>query len=241
MSIGFDGHQRLDRNAPTLLYSAYQFDQFWDGRARSLEQQIRTVLRDVREMHADTVKETDVMAIAAYVRSLHPFNSPFDLYIRQESDRLSTAAKKGANLFMGKAQCATCHFIPLFNGLIPPDYALSEFEVLGTTATDSFVGKGKRLSSDVGRYKLYPFDFFKGAFKTPTVRNAAVTYPYMHNGVFRTLETLMEFYNKGGGAGLGLSVPDQTLSSSPLRLSVEEEKDIILFIHALTDSLHAGS
>lgn len=241
VSIGFDGHQRLDRNAPTLLYSAYQFDQFWDGRVKSLEQQIRTVLRDVREMHADTIRETDVMAIAAYVRSLHPFNSPFDRYIRRESDQLSTAAKKGANLFMGKAQCATCHFIPLFNGLIPPDYALSEFEVLGTTATDSFVGKGKRLSGDMGRYKLYPFDFFKGAFKTPTVRNAAVTYPYMHNGAFRTLETLMEFYNKGGGAGLGLSVPDQTLSSSPLRLSVEEERDIILFVHTLTDSLQTGS
>ena len=263
VSIGFDGHQRLDRNAPTLLYSAYQFNLFWDGRVKSLEQQIRTVLHDVREMHADTVKENDVLALAAYVRSLHPFNSPFDRYIRRESNRLSAAAKKGANLFMGKAQCATCHFIPLFNGLIPPDYTLTEFEVLGTTATDPFAektgpgnspsiarqvsskrGGGQprlRLSADEGRYKQYPFDFFKGAFKTPTVRDAQLSYPYMHNGVFLSLQTVMDFYNKGGGAGLGLSVPDQTLSSSPLRLTVEEKKDIILFIYTLTDSLHSGS
>jgi cytochrome c peroxidase len=271
VSIGFDGHQRLDRNAPSLLYSAYQFDQFWDGRVKSLEQQIRTVLRDAREMHADTVKEADVLAIAAYVRSLHPFNSDFDRYIRRESDRFPAGAKRGANLFMGKAQCATCHFIPLFNGLIPPDYTLTEFEVLGTTAIDPFgekngrddqrkpgseallrsgTGQGRlssssqgqlRLSADEGRYRLYPFDFFKGAFKTPTVRNAALTYPYMHNGVFGTLETVMEFYNQGGGAGLGLSVPDQTLSSSPLLLTAAEKKDIILFLHTLTDSVRAGS
>jgi cytochrome c peroxidase len=104
---------------------------------------------------------------------------------------------------MGKAQCATCHFIPLFNGLIPPDYALTEFEVLGTTSTDRL--DHPHLSRDPGRYTLYPFPFFKGAFKTPTVRNAALTGPYMHNGAFRDLNRLMDFYNKGGGAGLGLS------------------------------------
>lgn len=231
VSIGFDGHQRLDRNAPTLLYSAYQFDQFWDGRAKSLEQQIRTVLHDAREMHADTVKESDVLAIASYVRSLHPFSSPFDRYIRHENNGLSPAAIKGANLFMGKAQCATCHFIPLFNGLIPPDYAITEFEVLGTTSSDSLKAKSLHLSADQGRYTQYPLDFFKGAFKTPTVRN----------GAFHSLETVIEFYNEGGGTGLGLSVPDQSLSSGKLRLTVEEKKDLILFIHSLTDSLHPGS
>jgi cytochrome c peroxidase len=73
------------------------------------------------------------------------------------------------------------------------------------------------------------------------VRDAELSYPYMHNGAFRSLETVMDFYNKGGGAGLGLSVPDQTLSSSPLQLSQEEKNDIILFIHTLTDSLRSGS
>ncbi len=267
VSVGFDGHQQLDRNAPTLLYSAYQFSEFWDGRVKSLEAQIRTVMTDPREMRGDTTGllgrlrqdhfydsafaaafpngGADIpKAIAAYVRSLHPMNSPFDRYIRGESGVLSPEAVKGANLFMGKAQCATCHFMPLFNGLIPPDYALSEFEVLGTTADDRFGGlagtgdtAGMRLSKDEGRYKLYPFPFLRGAFKTPTVRDAELTGPYMHNGAFRSLETVMTFYNNGGGAGMGLNVPNQTLSSAHLNLSVDEIKDIILFIHVLTDSI----
>jgi cytochrome c peroxidase len=278
VSVGFDGHQQLDRNAPTLLYSAYQFSQFWDGRVKSLEEQIRTVMTDPREMRGDTAGlvsrlrqdrfydssfgaafpngGADVAkAIAVYVRSLHPMNSPFDRYILGESNRLSADAIKGANLFMGRAQCATCHFMPLFNGLIPPDYSLTEFEVLGTTADDRFadgpgggqavmrVGDtvGMHLSKDVGRYKLSPFPFLRGAFKTPTVRDAELTGPYMHNGAFRSLESVMAFYNKGGGAGMGLNVPDQTLSSAHLNLSAEEIKDIILFINVLTDSIPARS
>lgn len=242
-SVGLDGHQLLDRNAPTLLYAGFQFSQFWDGRAKSLEDQIRTVLQDKREMGAATTQEKDVAAIAAYVRSLHPMNSAFDRFIRGETgvdgnsrgqSELSAGAKRGANLFMGKAQCATCHFIPLFNGLIPPDYAVTEFEVPGTTINDQL--DHPRLSPDSGRFGPYPLPFFRGAFKTPTVRNAALTAPYMHNGGFKSLQTLMDFYNRGGGAGMGLSVPNQTLSSDSLRLSATEINDIVLFIHTLTDS-----
>jgi cytochrome c peroxidase len=260
VSVGLDGHELLDRNAPTLLYSGLQYRLFWDGRARSLEEQARMVLADAREMNTDTSGllrrlrrrpwydscfnaafpkgGADIaIAIAAYLRTLHPLNSPFDHYIRGESAGLNAAQRKGANLFLGKAQCATCHFMPMFNGLIPPDYALTEFEVLGTTSTDRLAQPPLHLDKDPGRYKLYPFPFYKGAFKTPTVRDAALTYPYMHNGAFRNLETLMDFYDKGGGAGLGLNAPEQTLSSSPLHLSAEEKKDIILFIHTLTDNL----
>jgi cytochrome c peroxidase len=246
VSVALDGHHLLDRNAPSLLYSGFQYNQFWDGRVHSLEEQIRTVLSDPREMNADTANleqkggaARSAMAIAAYVRTLHPMNSPFDRYMRGNAAAMTVREKKGANLFMGKAQCATCHFIPLFNGLIPPDYAMTEFEVLGTTRTDEW--EKAQLSTDPGRYKVYPFPFFKGAFKTPTVRNAALTYPYMHNGAFRDLKKLMEFYNKGGGAGLGLQVPDQTLSTTPLHLSPGEIDDIILFIHTLTDTLNQKS
>jgi len=234
VSVGLDGHQLLDRNAPTLLYAGYQFSQFWDGRVKSLEEQIRTVLPNPREMGATVVREEDVKAIAAYVRSLRPMNSAFDLFLRGTGE-LSPGARRGANLFMGKAQCATCHFIPLFNGLIPPDYAVTEFEVLGTTADDDF--GHLQLSPDSGRYGPYPLPFFRGAFKTPTVRNAALTAPYMHNGGFRSLETVIQFYNNGGGAGMGLKVPGQTLSADSLRLSHAEINDIVLFIHTLTDSL----
>ena len=233
----FDGHGLLRRNTPTLLYSGFQYKQFWDGKVNTLEEQVKTVLRDSLEMNGAVRSEVEMgqlsAAIAAYVRSLHPFNSPFDRYIQGDNRALGLREKKGANLFMGKAQCATCHFIPLFNGLIPPDYKLTEFEVLGTTRTDEL--DKPRLSADEGRYALYPFAFYKGAFKTPTVRNTALTYPYMHNGAYHSLEKVLEFYNKGGGAGLGLKVPAQTLPDSPLHLSKEEMEDIILFLKALTD------
>lgn len=234
VSVGLDGHALLDRNAPTLLYAGLQFSQFWDGRVKSVEEQIRTVLHNPREMGAETVREEDVKAIAAYVRSLRPMNSDFDAFMRGGAT-ISAGARRGANLFMGKAQCATCHFIPLFNGLIPPDYAVTEFEVLGTTADDDF--GHLRLSPDSGRYGPYPLPFFRGAFKTPTVRDAALTAPYMHNGGFGSLETVLQFYNNGGGAGMGLQVPDQTLSADSLRLSTAEMNDIILFIHTLTDHI----
>lgn len=234
----FDGHGTLNRNTPTLLYSGFQYRQFWDGKAGTLEEQVKTVLRDSLEMNGPPRSNQETAhiaaALAAYVRSLHPFNSPFDLYMQGDHRALNARQRNGANLFMGKAQCATCHFIPLFNGLIPPDYRLTEFESLGVPHTDSF--DKPMLSPDQGRYALYPFDFYKGAFKTPTVRNTAATYPYMHNGAFRSLEKVMEFYNQGGGAGLGLNVPEQTLPSAPLHLSDREMKDIILFLQALTDS-----
>ena len=260
-SLAFDGHSVLDRNTPSLLYSGLQHRQFWDGKASSLEDQIRTVLLDPREMNADTTRLLGALrdlppfasdtslaassssaridliarAIASYVRTLNPMNSPFDRYMNGNANALSPQAIRGANLFMGRAQCATCHFAPLFNGLIPPYYQVTEFEVLGTTATDRL--DRPTLSKDPGRYKLYPFDFFKGAFKTPTVRNTAATGPYMHNGAFRSLEKVLDFYNKGGGAGLGLKVPSQTLPSTPLNLTKKDMADIIAFINALTDSL----
>jgi cytochrome c peroxidase len=234
--VAMDGHSHLDRNAPSLLYSSYQYLQFWDGRAKTLEDQVRTVLRDPREMNADpsVIKDDTVRAIAAYLRTLHPMNSPFDHYIRGDKTALSPRQINGANLFMGKAQCATCHFIPLFNGLIPPDYARTESEILGTTGTDNF--DRPALSKDLGRYTIFPFSFYRGAFKTPTVRNAAVTHPYMHNGAYRSLRKVLEFYNKGGGAGLGLNIPEQTLPSQPLHLTQKEMDDIILFLQGLTDT-----
>src|SRR5690606_16726117 len=89
---------------------------------------------------------------------------------------------------------------------------------------------------DLGKFGLYGKDLHKFAFKTPTVRNIALTAPYMHNGVYETLEEVMDFYNKGGGEGMGLSVPHQTLSPDPLNLSEYEIDAIIAFMHSLTDT-----
>ena len=255
-----DGTGHLLRNTPSLLYASYQFAQFWDGRAASLEDQVTTVLKSKPEMNssADTIiqrlnndpvyvnkfkkiwsKNEGVNfqhvagALAAYIRTLTPFQSPFDHYIRGDQTALSPSQKRGFNLFMGKAQCGTCHFAPLFNGLLPPVYNTTEFEVLGTPANDNLEHPIPDL--DEGRYALGHNAVYKGAFKTPTLRNAAVTAPYMHNGNFNSLEKVVDFYDKGGGAGLGLPVSEQTLSSKPLNLNEQEKKDIIAFIESLTD------
>ena len=254
----------LKRNTPTLLYASAQHSQFWDGRAQSLEAQILHVIFNPLELNADPdrisgeilkskayakllseafpeVESHDFTtqeiaeALAAYLTTLQPFNSSFDQYIRGDGAAMTDRQINGFNLFMGKAQCGTCHFPPYFNSLLPPQYAVSEVEVLGTPADAN--SDHPKKDSDRGRYDLYAIHFYEGAFKTPTVRNAAKTAPYMHNGAFETIAQVLEFYNRGGGTGLGLDLPDQTLSGKPLHLTVSEIEDISLFIESLTDTI----
>jgi hypothetical protein len=89
---------------------------------------------------------------------------------------------------------------------------------------------------DDGRYNKMPQ--LVGAFKTPTIRNVAITAPYMHNGVFKTLEEVVSFYNKGGGKGLGYEVENQTLPFDKLNLTVREEQALVAFMKTLTDKKH---
>lgn len=252
----------LKRNTPTLLYAGWQHMQFWDGRAGRLEDQVRHVIfnplemggsnasltknlfrkneykalfsasfpgREVQELGIKEVSE----ALAAFVNQLSPMDSPFDRYIGGAQTAMTDRQVNGFNLFMGKAQCGTCHFPPFFNSLLPPLFDLSEVEVLGVTTTDDFMKP--LLDPDPGRYDLYKIPYYKQAFKTPTVRNAAKTGPYMHNGSFQSLASVVEFYNKGGGLGMMLPVKEQTLSAKPLNLSDKESEDIIQFLESLTD------
>jgi cytochrome c peroxidase len=263
-SVAFDGHSHVQRNAPSLLYAGFQYQQFWDGRAKSLEDQVRDVINNPQEMSGsdktliallnrkpeykavfnktfpelkDSVTNVDKVAvsIAEFIRSLNPRNSRFDQYIKGDTTALNTKQVKGFNLFMGKAQCGTCHFAPLFNGLTPPFYNLTEVEVLGTTKTDNL--EKPEADADLGRFNIFPISFYEKAFKTPTVRNVSATGPYMHNGAFKTLEAVVEFYNKGGAIGLGLPMSNQTLSAASLNLSKEEVNDIVQFLHSLEDSV----
>jgi cytochrome c peroxidase len=174
-------------------------------------------------------------ALAAYLSVLQPMNSPFDRFMSGDQQALSSIQKNGFNLFMGKAQCGTCHFAPIFNGSTPPYFNRSEYEVLGVPALTT--SQLKIPDTDLGRYELYPVATYKRAFKTPTVRNATKTGPYMHNGCFRTLREVLDFYNQGGGAGIGLASEAQTLSEKKLHLSSAEISDIIAFIGSLTDNL----
>ncbi|HEY0612208.1 MAG TPA: cytochrome-c peroxidase, partial [Chitinophaga sp.] len=205
-SRSFDGHAQVQRNAPSLLYAGFQYAQFWDGRDSTIEMQVMDVMSNPLEMNADhqvtiqrlqeneqyrrlfsrifpdsgdsIVSVTKIaFAIAAFVRTLHPRNAPFDRYMDGATAALSSAQARGFNLFMGKAQCGTCHFAPLFNGLIPPLYNFTELEVLGTPLTDDLLHP--RADTDSGRYKVFPIAYYNGAFKTPTVRNVSATGPYM--------------------------------------------------------------
>ena len=168
-------------------------------------------------------------AIGSYVRSLVFLNSRFDAYMRGDKQAMSAAEIAGFNLFMGKAKCGSCHYMPLFNGTFPPAYRKIETEVIGVPQSVT----GKEIDSDPGRYAIVKVESFRHAFKTPTVRNAARTAPYMHNGVFTTLEQVLDFYDRGGGVGLGIPIANQTLPFDKLNLTPQERDNIIAFIHTL--------
>ncbi len=248
------------RNSPTLLYAALQKAFFYDKRAGSLEGQIIGVIENKKEFHTDLEtlekvikKDTNYLlsfaknypnkkvnnlvirnAIASYIRSLIPFNSKFDRNISNIENTLSQNEINGFNLFSGKAKCATCLFAPLFNGTVPPDYKESELELIGVPKENDTINA--RISEDLGRYNVFKTNERKHFFKTPTIRNANKTAPYMHNGVFNTLDEVIDFYNRGGGTGIGIHEPLQTLPSDSLRLNAQEIKNLISFIKTLDDT-----
>jgi len=252
----------LERNTPTLLNASLQPAQFYDGRVPFLEDQIHEVVSNKAEMggklseltrqlrhkknytklfaqafdtESTPITERNIRkALAAYVRSLIRLNSRFDQYMRGDSTILSKPELTGFNLFMGKAKCGTCHYMPLFNGAVAPLYNKVESEVLGVPATSDTTQPA--LDPDQGKYLLYRIAHQRYAFKTPTVRNATHTAPYMHNGVYQTLEEVLDFYNKGGGTGLHLDVPTQTLGEDNLNLSTSEKEAIVAFINSLSDT-----
>jgi cytochrome c peroxidase len=252
------GKKKIARNTPTLINAALQAAQFYDMRAASLEDQIVDVVRNRDEMHGNMQLSTqkfwrdtayrrlfatafpaenrhlidtlEVMnALAGYIRSLTALSSRFDIYMQGKRTALTPAEVNGFNLFMGKARCATCHYLPLFNGTLPPRYMQLDAEVIGVPQTRT----GKRIDPDPGLYTFVPEAFNRHAFKTTTVRNANQTAPYMHNGVFRTLKEVIDFYDKGGGAGLGIKIDNQTLATDQLHLTVKEKKELVAFIKSL--------
>jgi cytochrome c peroxidase len=181
-----------------------------------------------------------ISAITVYENDFSDYTAPFDEEINSyQSSVVSSQSvnsnhqiSKGFNLFMGKAQCGTCHYVPEFNGVRPP-YIESEFEVIGVPADST----ANALSADSGRAALYFSDEMVHAFRTGTIRNSGYTKPYMHNGVFTTMQEVLDFYNAGGGAGKGLKVKNQTLSSKPLHLTKDEMGDLLAFIKSLDEKV----
>jgi cytochrome c peroxidase len=253
------GTTALKRNTPTLLNAAWQTKFFYDSRASTLENQLNSVVHNADEMEGslkeaikrirqhpvyypqfqkaysgdpDPVTEYNIAnAISNYIRSLTHYDSKFDRYMRKKGD-LAASEKKGFNLFAGKAKCATCHYVPLFNGLVPPLFTETESEVIGVPANTQ--GEPQR-DTDEGKFIFTRSTVHKHAFKTPTLRNVALTAPYMHNGAFKSLEEVMDFYNKGGGAGTHTAFENETLPPDKLQLSKKEIKNIISFLKTLTD------
>ncbi|PTT78207.1 MULTISPECIES: cytochrome-c peroxidase [unclassified Chryseobacterium] len=251
------------RNSPSLYNAVFAKRFFYDLRAFYLEQQAEHVIYNKDEFNTsyesiikklktkpeyrkafkaafkngEINKENFSKALSSYVASLYSYESDFDRFMRNERE-ISSDAKKGFNLFMGKANCATCHFAPNFSGLVPPFFNENESEVLGITAKP-ISQKPLELDADQGRInspvRKENSWIYENSFKTVTVRNAALTKPYFHNGAFNTLEEVMDFYNEGGGEGLGLKVKNQTLASDKLNLTQTEIKQIIAFLNVLTD------
>jgi len=260
-SFAFDHSSFLSRNTPSLVNVPYNHLIMYDGKHISLQDQTRDVIHNVNEMGAkeDELLEK-ILSCNEYkigFEKLLPFtpmeskisfehiSSALTFYYSKFSSAISAldkamnntmpldaSAVKGFNLFMSKAQCATCHFVPQFNGVKPP-YVGSEFEVLGTPSTIDFKG----LSADKGRYNINPAKETMNAFRTGSLRNIVHTAPYMHNGVFKTIEEVVDFYDAGGGAGRGLNVPNQTLSADSLHLTAIEKVELIAFLKSLTEDV----
>jgi len=164
----------------------------------------------------DATRQNIAKAIAAYERTLIARHSPFQRYINGNKKALSTAAKRGFDLFRNKAQCAACHTPPLLTD--------NGFHNIGVPQ----VGP---LKADVGRYAVTHDEDDKGAFKTPTLYNSASFTFSMHDGAFSTMEQVIEHYNKGGDP----KNANQDDLIEPLHLTRKEKSDLIAFIKSLTD------
>jgi cytochrome c peroxidase len=239
------GAQKGGRSAPTVINRAYSTTQFWDGRAESLEEQAKGPIANPIEMTAE--KEADAAhegcvtrlravkgyvkrfedvfgtrqfdidhvakAIATFERTVYSGNSPYDRYNAGDTKALSASQQRGMNIFFNKTACDSCH--------------------LGFNFTDgSYVNIGigmDRDEPDLGRYVVSGRDEDRGAFKTPTLREIEHTGPYMHDGSLKTLEEVVEHYNKGGIKNAYL---DRRIK--PLNLTAQEKGDLVAFLNALS-------
>jgi cytochrome c peroxidase len=260
-AMQYNQKDKLKRNSPSLIGAPYNHLLMLDGKHISMKDQAVSVITNPDEMCADekevlkkvlsckdykrafkqllkyTPQEKEITmehitsALTFYYSKFSKYDAPFDEAMNADKP-ITSQAIRGFNLFMSKAQCATCHFVPQFNGVKPP-YVGSEFEVLGVPEDTTF----KKLSTDKGRYAINEAEETIHAFRTGTVRNAEKTKPYMHNGVFTDLNQVIDFYDAGGGKGRGLNVENQTLSADSLHLTQREKSELILFIRSLTENI----
>lgn len=259
VSIGID-NRRGRRNAPSLTNIGYLFKtMFWDGRADNLESQALHPVADPKEMGGDwptiiaklrkhpyygdalqqafglsSLREINPdhvgRALAQYQRSLISYNSKYDLVKRGEATFTESEARGHAIFFdeadftdglysnMPVGECAHCHTAPhftnqrFFNNGLDEAPTLLEFP-------------------DKGRGAITKNKFQNGLFRTPGLRNVALTAPYMHDGRMQTLEEVVAHYNQGGHYA-----ENKSPNVRPLKLSEQDQVDLVAFLHTLTDS-----
>jgi cytochrome c peroxidase len=231
------GMKQLKRRTPTILNVAWAELLFWDGRAETLEEQALGPIQSPDEMNMDLsdmvqavggiagyrqyfaaaypgeplAKETVAKALAAFERTVVSPAAPFDRWVAGDEAAVSESAKRGFQLFNGKANCSSCHSGWRFTD-------------------DSFHDIGVR-SEDVGRGALFKdVPILQHAFKTPTLRNVERRGPYMHNGSETTLREVIELYERGGR----VARPSLAEEIRPLSLNSGEREDLLAFLTSLT-------
>lgn len=237
--------QKGGRSAPTVINRAYSLAQFWDGRAATLEDQAKGPLANPIEMTTEKdpsaahracveclraipgyvarfdkvfgTKEFTIdhvaMAIATFERTVLSGNAPYDKYNAGDKKALSESQVRGMSVFFDKAQCDRCH--------IGFNFTDGSYENIG-------IGMDKP-NPDLGRFLVTKNPEHKGAFKTPTLREIERTGPYMHDGSLKTLEDVVEHYNKGG-----IKNPWLSPQMKDLKLTDQDKKDLVSFLKALS-------
>jgi cytochrome c peroxidase len=233
------GMSPLKRATPTILNSAFSKILMWDGRARDLEDQALGPVAAVVEMNQDIPGlvaklsridgyaqmfekaypnegisgKTIAKGIAAFERTVLSTESSFDRWRKGDPKAVSASARRGFALFTGKADCVACH-----QGY---NFADDGFHNIGLKTVGT--------EEDLGRYAHRKVNVARGAFKTPTLRDVALSAPYMHNGIYKTLEEVVEHYDRGGDVKEHLDP-----NMKPLGLTAREKGDLVEFMRSLT-------
>lgn len=243
LSVGVGG-QLSDRNTPSCMNMTARRIFFYDGRAETLEIQALEPIRNAKEMNlpiaeAEKRLRTELKyvkwfkkiynkkpdstllatALAAYMRTLESAgDARSDRWLNDEPNAMTEAELRGRKVFLVKGKCFDCHFSPDFTG--------DEFKNVGL-----FDGK---MNNDAGRFNITGDSLDIGKFKVPSLRNIAITAPYMHDGRFKTLEEVVDFYDNPDKF-IPNALNRDILLREPLNLTVEEKQNLVAFLKALTD------
>jgi cytochrome c peroxidase len=226
--------QKGGRSAPTIVNAAFQENQFWDGRAKHLEGQALGPIQNPIEMDmtldevvaklngiegyrkqfrdvfgSDVTADGIAKALSSFERTVLSGDAPYDRFKAGDAQALSEVAQRGLKIFANKAQCTSCH--------TGPNFTDGAYHNIGVGMDDA--------KPDIGRQEHSKLLGDRGSFKTPTLREIAKTAPYMHDGRLKTLEEVIDYYDKGG-------IPNPQLDEGifPLKLTAEEKAELVAFL-----------